>query len=56
MLTSVIHIIQDRAHRIGQTRQVRVFKMITENTIARIEPMKETIMLLKKHFVHMKPD
>jgi len=24
---------QDRAHRIGQTKQVRVFKMITENTI-----------------------
>jgi len=24
---------QDRAHRIGQTKQVRVFKLITENTI-----------------------
>jgi hypothetical protein len=35
---------------------LRDVKMITENTIARIEPMKETIMLLKKHFVHMKPD
>lgn len=24
---------QDRAHRIGQTKQVRVFRMITENTV-----------------------
>lgn len=24
---------QDRAHRIGQTKQVRVFRLITENTV-----------------------
>ncbi len=24
---------QDRAHRIGQKKQVRVFRMITENTV-----------------------
>jgi SWI/SNF-related matrix-associated actin-dependent regulator of chromatin subfamily A member 5 len=24
---------QDRAHRIGQQKQVRVFRMITENTV-----------------------
>lgn len=27
------YFIQDRAHRIGQTKQVRVFRFITENTI-----------------------
>lgn len=26
-------VIQDRAHRIGQKKQVRVFRFITENTI-----------------------
>lgn len=25
--------LQDRAHRIGQKKQVRVFRMITENTV-----------------------
>lgn len=25
--------IQDRAHRIGQTKQVKVFRLITENTV-----------------------
>lgn len=24
---------QDRAHRIGQTKQVRIFRLITENTV-----------------------
>jgi SWI/SNF-related matrix-associated actin-dependent regulator of chromatin subfamily A member 5 len=26
-------VFQDRAHRIGQTKQVRVFRFITDNTI-----------------------
>lgn len=26
-------LIQDRAHRIGQTKQVKVFRLITENTV-----------------------
>ena len=26
-------VLQDRAHRIGQTKQVRVFRIITENTV-----------------------
>jgi hypothetical protein len=37
-------------------QHLRDVKMITENTLARIEPMKETIILLKKHQVAMKPD
>ena len=35
---------------------LRDVKMITENTLARIEPMKQTIVLLKKHGVAMKPE
>jgi len=25
--------IQDRSHRIGQTKQVRIFRFVTENTV-----------------------
>lgn len=32
-LTSFIFLSQDRAHRIGQQKQVRVFRFITENTV-----------------------
>lgn len=35
---------------------LRDVKMITDNTLARIEPMKQTIVLLKKHGVAMKPE
>lgn len=28
-----LFVIQDRAHRIGQKKQVRVFRFITENTV-----------------------
>jgi hypothetical protein len=35
---------------------LRDVKMITENTLARIEPMKATILLLKKHGVTMKAE
>jgi hypothetical protein len=35
---------------------LRDVKYITQNTLSRIEPMKETIMLLKKHQVAMKPE
>jgi hypothetical protein len=35
---------------------LRDVKMITQNTLARIEPMKQTIVLLKKHGVAMKPE
>ena len=31
--SSVNFVFQDRAHRIGQTKQVRVFRFITENTV-----------------------
>ena len=32
-LTCLIFSYQDRAHRIGQQKQVRVFRFITENTV-----------------------
>lgn len=32
-LKTLFLVIQDRAHRIGQKKQVRVFRFITENTI-----------------------
>lgn len=32
-LTSLTLLLQDRAHRIGQQKQVRVFRFITENTV-----------------------
>jgi len=35
---------------------LRDVKMITENTLARIDPMRDTVMLLKKHAVPMKPE
>ena len=35
---------------------LRDVKMITENTLARVEPMKACILLLKKHGVAMKPE
>ena len=35
---------------------LRDVKMITDNTLARIEPMKRCIILLKKHGVAMKPE
>jgi hypothetical protein len=35
---------------------LRDVKMITDNTLARVEPMKACILLLKKHGVAMKPE
>lgn len=32
-MTGLIFSFQDRAHRIGQQKQVRVFRFITENTV-----------------------
>ena len=29
----VVSVLQDRAHRIGQKKQVRVFRFITDNTV-----------------------
>ena len=29
----VVFVLQDRAHRIGQKKQVRVFRFITDNTV-----------------------
>ena len=31
--SSIFSLCQDRAHRIGQKKQVRVFRFITENTV-----------------------
>lgn len=32
-MINLISLFQDRAHRIGQQKQVRVFRFITENTV-----------------------
>ena len=33
MVHLVVSVLQDRAHRIGQKKQVRVFRFITDNTV-----------------------
>ena len=33
MVHLVMSVLQDRAHRIGQKKQVRVFRFITDNTV-----------------------